>query len=78
MTKHAVNPPAGERRIALAERRRVAEMSPEEMQRELLTSDVTGLPNRRAFGEAGAALAVGMSDVDGLKALNKHGYEGKR
>jgi GGDEF domain-containing protein len=66
---------AGERRVALAERRRVAEMSPEEMQRELLTSEVTGLPNRRAFGEAGAALAVGMSDVDGLKALNKHGYE---
>src|ERR1017187_2046757 len=75
MAKHAVNPPAGERRIALAERRRVAEMSPEEMQRELLISDVTGLPNRRAFDEAGAALAVGMSDVDGLKALNKYGYE---
>src|ERR1035437_2947280 len=75
MAKHAVNLPAGERRVALAERRRVAEMSPEEMQKELLTSDVTGLPNRRAFGEAGAALAVGMSDVDGLKALNKYGYE---
>jgi GGDEF domain-containing protein len=75
MAKHAVNLPAGERRVALAERRRVAEMSPEEMQRELLTSDVTGLPNRRAFDEAGAALAVGMSDVDGLKALNKYGYE---
>ena len=75
MAKHAVNLPAGERRVALAERRRVAEMSPEEMQKELLTSDVTGLPNRRAFDEAGAALAVGMSDVDGLKALNKYGYE---
>src|ERR1035441_3925886 len=66
---------AGERRVALAERRRVAEMSPEEMQRELLTSEVTGLPNRRAFNEAGASLAVAMSDVDGLKALNKYGYE---
>jgi GGDEF domain-containing protein len=75
MTEHAVNPTPNERRVALAERRRVAEMSPAEMQRELLSSEVTGLPNRRAFGEAGAALAVGMSDVDGLKALNKYGYE---
>jgi GGDEF domain-containing protein len=50
-------------------------MSPEEMRRELLTSEVTGLPNRRAFGEAAAALAIAMSDVDGLKALNKYGYE---
>jgi GGDEF domain-containing protein len=75
MAIHAVNPPAGDRRVALAERRRVAEMSPEEMQRELLTSEVTGLPNRRAFDEARAALAVAMSDVDGLKAVNKYGYE---
>jgi len=75
MAIHAVNPPVGDRRVALAERRRVAEMSPEEMQRELLTSEVTGLPNRRAFDEARAALAVAMSDVDGLKAVNKYGYE---
>ena len=79
MAEHAVNPPAGERRVALEERRHVAEMSPEEMRRELLTSEVTGLPNRRAFDEAGPALAVAMSDVDGLKALNKYGYDvGKR
>ncbi len=45
-------------------------MSPEELQSELLTSDVTGLPNRRAFDEAAVAPAVAMSDVDGLKALN--------
>jgi GGDEF domain-containing protein len=75
MVEHSVTPLACERRVALKRRRRVAEMSREEMQRELLTSEVTGLPNRRAFGEAGAALAVGMSDVDGLKALNKYGYE---
>jgi GGDEF domain-containing protein len=74
MAGHAVNPPAAERRVALKQRWRVAEMSPEEMRRELLTSEVTGLPNRRAFDEAGAALAVAMSDVDGLKALNKCGY----
>ncbi|MGA2235615.1 MAG: hypothetical protein ABSG23_09085 [Terriglobales bacterium] len=75
MAIHAGNPPAVERRVALGKRWRVAEMSPEEMRRELLTSEVTGLPNRRAFGEADAALAVAMSDVDGLKALNKYGYE---
>lgn len=66
----------GERRVALEKRQRVAEMLPEEMRRELLTSEVTGLPNRRAFNEAGAALAVAMSDLDGLKALNDHyGYD---
>jgi len=64
-----------ERRVAMEKRRRVAEMTPEEMRRELLTCELTGLPNRRAFGEAGTALAVTMSDVDGLKALNKYGYE---
>jgi GGDEF domain-containing protein len=74
-----VKPPAvfssTERRVALEKRRRVAEMSREEMQRELLTSELTGLPNRRAFDEAGVAIAVAMCDVDGLKALNNYGYE---
>jgi len=65
-----------ERRVDLDERQRVAEMSPEEMRRLLLTSEVTGLPNRRAFDEAGTAPAVAMSDLDGLKALNDcYGYE---
>jgi len=68
--------PNGERRVALEKRRRVAEMSPEELLREVLTSEVTGLPNRRAFDEADVALAFAMSDVDGLKALNdKYGYD---
>lgn len=65
-----------ERRFDFDKRRRVAEMSREEMRRELLTSEVTNLPNRRAFDEAGTASAVAMSDVDGLKALNdKYGYD---
>src|SRR5579864_1042195 len=64
-----------ERRVALEKRQRVSEMSVEEMRRELLTSQVTGLPNRRAFDEIGPAPAVAMSDMDGLKALNKYGYE---
>ena len=68
--------PKGDRRVNLEKRRSVSEMSPEELLRELLTSEVTGLPNRRAFDEAGAALAVAMSDVDGLKALNdEYGYD---
>jgi GGDEF domain-containing protein len=70
MGDDAVKPSTVERRVALDERKRVAEMSPEEMRRALLTSEVTGLPNRRAFDEAEQAVAVAMSDVDGLKALN--------
>ncbi len=65
---------SGDRRVDVARRARVADMKPEEMQRELLTSKVTGLPNRRAFDEADSP-AVAMSDADGLKALNdKFGY----
>jgi len=75
MAKNVAKSPAGERRVALKERRRVAEMSPEEMCRALLMSEVTGLPNRRAFDEAGRAAAVAMSDVDALNALNKFGYD---
>jgi GGDEF domain-containing protein len=75
MAEHAVDSLVGERRVALKKRRHVAEMSPEEMRLELLTSEVTGLPNRRAFDEAGVSSAVAMSDVDGLKALNKYGYQ---
>jgi GGDEF domain-containing protein len=70
--------PAPDRRQNLAERKRVEHMSPEEMKKELLTSPVTGLPNKRAFDEAQhqPAKAVAMSDADGLKALNdKFGYD---
>jgi predicted signal transduction protein with EAL and GGDEF domain len=38
-----------DRRLDLEKRRRVAEMSSDEMRRLLLTSEVAGLPNRRAF-----------------------------
>ena len=75
MAKYTVKPSAGDRRIALGERRRVAEMSPGEMRRALLTSEVTGLPNRRAYDEAGRAVAVAICDVDGLKALNDFAYD---
>jgi GGDEF domain-containing protein len=64
-----------ERRIDHLTRKRVAEMSPEEMRRTLLVSEKTGLPNRRAFDEAEQSPFVAMMDVNGLKALNdKFGY----
>jgi|SRR5215471_5961495 len=62
------------RRFDLKRRRRVADMSLEEMRLALLTSEVTGLPNRRAFDEAGPCPVIALCDLDGLKALNKHGY----
>jgi GGDEF domain-containing protein len=50
-------------------------MSSEEMRRALLTSEKTGLPNRRAFDESKTAPFVAMTDLDGLKALNdRFGY----
>lgn len=64
-----------ERRVDPTQRQRVAEMSPEEMRQELLTSKATGLPNRRSFEDQEPAKATAMSDADGLKALNdKFGY----
>jgi GGDEF domain-containing protein len=64
-----------ERRSDHVTRKRVAEMSPEEMRQALLVSDKTGLPNRRSFDEGEASPWVAMSDVNGLKALNdQFGY----
>jgi GGDEF domain-containing protein len=59
-----------ERRVDHARRKRVSEMSPEEMRQALLVSEQTGLPNRRAFDEHEPSLWVAMCDVNGLKALN--------
>ncbi|HOI95559.1 MAG TPA: PLxRFG domain-containing protein [Syntrophobacter fumaroxidans] len=59
-----------ERRKDLAERKRVGQMSPEEMRRELLTNPVTGIPNRRAFEEAEKHPVQASIDVDGLKWVN--------
>lgn len=64
-----------ERRIDDARRKRIAEMSPEEMRYALLVSEKTGLPNRRAFDEGEASAFVAMADLDRLKALNdRFGY----
>jgi len=64
-----------ERRVDFATRKRVAEMSADEMRRALLTSEKTGLPNKRAFDEGDASPFVAMGDIDGLKMMNDtHGY----
>jgi GGDEF domain-containing protein len=64
-----------ERRTDHLARKRIAEMSPEEMRRALLVSDKTDLPNRRSFDEGEVSPWVAMSDVNDLKALNdKFGY----
>lgn len=64
-----------ERRKDHLTRKRVAEMSPEEMKRALLVSEKTDLPNKRAFDEAQPSAWIAMADVDGLKALNtEFGY----
>jgi len=60
-------------------RKRISEMTPEEMRRVLLTSETVDLPNRRSFDEDQMdypAAAIGRSDADALKAFNdRFGYE---
>ena len=64
-----------ERRTDHVTRKRVSEMSTEEMRRALLVSEKTGLPNRRAFDEGETSPFAAMSDVNGLKMLNdQFGY----
>lgn len=71
--------PGTDRRQNFPFRKFVSEMTPEEMRQELLTQQVTQMPNVRAFHEADAvapAKFYAMSDADGLKALNdKFGYD---
>lgn len=72
--ERAAPPPIADRRVDLATRRRVDEMSPEEMRTALHTSEITGLPgNKRAFDEALAQnpnQAQAAIDLDSLKAVN--------
>jgi GGDEF domain-containing protein len=51
------------------------ETLPSRVEGEPFVDFVLRLPNRRAFDEAGRALAVAMCDVDGLKALNDFAYD---
>lgn len=63
-------PPPLERRQNLDLRQRVDQMTPEEMQKELLIDRLTGLPNRRALEEAEPGVFKGVVDVDNLKWIN--------
>lgn len=63
------------RRENIQERKRVADLTPEEKDKELLTSGKTGLPNQRAFEEDEHTLAqshphVGYADIDDFKRYN--------
>src|SRR5215471_1555001 len=65
-----------ERRVDHARRKRVCEMSTDEMRHALLVDEKTGLPNRRAYDEAEPSPWVAMCDCDGLKAMNDtYGYK---
>lgn len=59
-----------ERRIDLEGRKRVAQMSAAEMQRTLLTHELTGIRNRRAWDEAARLPVVASIDADSLKWFN--------
>lgn len=59
-----------ERRIDTTMRKRVAQMSSEEMKRTLLTHELTGIPNRRAYQEAEKLPVHASVDADSLKWFN--------
>lgn len=59
-----------DRRQDIERRKRVAEMSDEEMRKELLTNELTGIPNRRAYEEAEKKPYTASIDIDSLKWVN--------
>lgn len=66
-----------ERRADAGRRKAIAEMSPEEMRRELLTDPLTGLANRRAYDESEKQPAQVSIDLDSLKWINDNlGHSG--
>lgn len=65
-----------ERRVNAEHRKRISEMTQSEMEAELLTNQVTGIPNRRAFEEADLHPMRASIDVDSLKWINDNmGHE---
>lgn len=61
---------AGDRRRDQEKRKKIADMTEDELRQALLTSDVTGIPNRRAY-EDSEKLPVQISvDADSLKWVN--------
>jgi GGDEF domain-containing protein len=59
-----------ERRLNDAKRKRIDQMTPEEMRRELLTSPKAGIGNQRAYDEAPRRAVQASLDLDGLKWVN--------
>lgn len=69
-------PVAPDRRKDTATRQRVAKMSRQQMRQALLTDELTGLPNRRAYDETPRKAAQASIDVDSLKFVNDNfGHE---
>lgn len=71
-TPHPAIHDGPERRINHARRRRVCEMTTEELRAELLTDPLTGVGSRRAFEEREAQKGeiIVLCDVDSLKYVN--------
>jgi len=63
-------PPLVDRRQDVATRKTISEMTPEEMRTELLVSQKTGLPNRRAYDESARMGYHAFVDADSLKWIN--------
>lgn len=59
-----------ERRRDTETRKRVAELSDEELRAQLLTNELTGLPNRRAYEESDKLPVQVSIDIDSLKWVN--------
>lgn len=59
-----------ERRENVALRKKVAQMSPEERSKALLTHELTGIPNRRAWDEGERMPVIASMDADNLKKIN--------
>lgn len=68
--RRAVDRARPDRRQDLTQRRTVAEMDPEEMRTALLTDELTGLGNRRAYDEAKKRPVQAAIDIDSLKWVN--------
>jgi GGDEF domain-containing protein len=64
-----------DRRVDTEQRKRVADMTSDEKDKLLLTHELTGIPNLRAFNEAPRAGSVASLDVDGLGKYNEFGHE---
>jgi hypothetical protein len=57
-------------RVDLKTRKRIDELTPEEMKQELLTDHLTGMPNKRAYIESSKGEVQAAIDVDSLKWVN--------